>query len=199
MRRFVFAGCASCLLAMLAMEPSQAQSVPVYSSMTGPYFTFGYSKGLIGYDDYTMSIAGQVSSTSLYSLAFHGGVATPNTPLTFVFDTSAGITVASFSAVIPTADVTTWTIPAGNLVVPTIGRFFVETTGGANAEWDLTQTPPSVGSNSNAYGTGPDTGNAAYYNVFALNAATAPEPETFYLAVSALVPALIVCGIHRRR
>jgi len=112
-----------------------------------------------------------------------------------------GHEVATLTALIPTTLDTNWTIPGGNISVPTVGQFFIETTttGTPEGEWDLTTTAPSIGSNSTTYGTGPGTGNPTQYNSFALNANNSPDADTFCLVGLGLAPALVGAGLRKRR
>lgn len=178
------------LTAVTLDQGVQGVTNTVYSNMDAGsgYQAFPVGNGVLGFDDYTSTVAGSVA---LETLRFVGGVDAVDGTLNFEFFNSAGDTfIDGFSVSFAQAGNFIWTINLlGTVNVDGAGVLQISTDATSNGQWFLSDAGPTVGSEDNTFGGA--NGGALAHN-FELN--TIPAPG----AMALLGLGGVVAGRRRR-
>jgi len=129
-----------------------ARATPVFSAIPGPYAAFGAASGFLGFDDYDTILAG--GSETLTELRFVGGVTAVGGIIDFNFYDSTGANLLStFNAAFGSAGNFIWTITGLSNLIADQGRLELVARPGTNAQWFLSTSAPTLGTEDRAVGT----------------------------------------------
>jgi hypothetical protein len=140
--------------------PLLADPTVAFSAIDGPYAAFNAASGVLGFDDYVSTFAGQDDLMTLPSMRFVGGVAEAGDVLFFDFFDSEEVFVDGFGVTLASAGNFIYTVTVSDeFLIPTEGVLQLTapadqgTGGSSSGQWFLSETVPTIGTESREYGS----------------------------------------------
>ncbi len=163
-------------------------TIPVFSAIPGPYAAFGAAAGSLGFDDYDSIV--EQDTFFLGTFSFVGGVATAGT-LKVEFLDPQNVLVNQFTVNLPAGN-NIWNIDLAlnpkdsTFLVPSAGIVRLTTMQGVTGapapagQWFLATAEPTIGTQTDTFGTTAGGGSAAYSHRFEMQ--QVPTPGALALA-----------------
>lgn len=163
-------------------------TIPVFSAIPGPYGAFAAAPGNLGFDDYDSIV--EADTFLLGTFSFVGGITTAGTVRVEFLDSNAAV-VNQFTVNLP-AGTNIWNIDmAANpkdstFLVPSAGVVRLTTLQGVTGapaplgQWYLATAEPTIGTQTDTFGTTAGGSSAAYSHRFELQ--QVPTPGALALA-----------------